>query len=159
MGIGVRDITQKEKSHREARLRKIKGAMSSYKSGMTTFPNLGPDPELGAYPQIAIEIPEQLIRSVALKIVRGCEFILGGKVVEEPYEVRIFFVHPDDLSDATARMFKVPTASITHLGPGFKVTRSAAHDDPNVVMYEIVIWGTIRFYAAIMQAMDFLAPL
>jgi hypothetical protein len=41
------------------------------------------------------------------------------------------------------------SAMSQQLGPGFSVTRAAASDEPNTVLYRIVVWGTIVIYASI----------
>jgi len=36
-----------------------------------------------------------------------------------------------------------------YLGPGFRVRRAVAYDEPLAVVYEIVLWNTLKFYAVI----------
>ena len=40
------------------------------------------------------------------------------------------------------------------MGPGFRVRRAAAHDDPKTVMYKIDIWGTWSIYTSILPAIE-----
>lgn len=69
---------------------------------------------------------------------RGCEFVLAGRIVERPYDLSIYFVYQDMLPGPVARAFESPGAQAFYLGPGFQVIRVAAHDEPNVVMYRIM---------------------
>ena len=61
---------------------------------------------------------------VATKIVRGSEYALANRIIEDPYEVGIYFVHEKDVEGQTARVFESLSAKTTHLGPGFVVTRA-----------------------------------
>jgi hypothetical protein len=89
---------------------------------------------------------------VAEKIVRGCEYKLANRIIDETYEMGVYFAHESDVAEQTARVFQAPRAQTTHLGPGFAVTRAAAHDDPNAVVYKIVVWGTVVIYASILDS-------
>jgi hypothetical protein len=90
------------------------------------------------------------VLQVAEKIVRGCEHKLAGRIIDESSELGVYFAHESDVAEQAARVFEGPSAKLTHLGPGFAVTRSAAHDDPNTVVYRIVVWGTVTIYASIL---------
>ncbi len=84
--------------------------------------------------------------------------MLANRIVEHPYELEIFFVHKSDIEGHTARVFESRSAKTTHLGPGFVVTRSEAHDEPGMAMYRIVVWGTIIIYASIIRFDDPVNP-
>jgi hypothetical protein len=155
MGIRAEGITFEERLRRKALKRKILRSMVPYKPGSETFPGLGPHPEFSEPVSVALTLPEEQIRAVAKKIVRGCEYVLANRIVEPPYELEIFFAHKRDVADKTARVFESLGAKTTHLGPGFIVTRAEAHDEPGPALYKIVVWGTIVIYGAILLATDF----
>jgi hypothetical protein len=60
--------------------------------------------------------------------------------------VKIYFVYDADVPDVI-RIF-APLGPV-HLGPGFRVRRAAAHDEPLAALYEIVLWDTLKFFGAI----------
>lgn len=48
---------------------------------------------------------------------------------------------------SSARVF--PPFGPVYLGPGFRVRRAGAYDEPIAALYEIVIWDSLKFYAVI----------
>ena len=68
--------------------------------------------------------------------------------------MEIYFVHQHNVPGLVAWAFGGPRANTTCLGPGFSVTRAPAHDEPDIVMYKIVVWGKLVIYAAIIPASD-----
>jgi len=85
------------------------------------------------------------------KIVRGCEYVLAGRIIEEPYGIQIYFVHEHNIPEDLARGLESPAAENVHVGPGFRVVRVAPHVDPYAVAYEITLWGSAYFFAFIMN--------
>jgi hypothetical protein len=154
MGIGTEELSAKEAEHRRVQKLKITSATGPYETGTDTLPGLGPHPGFRDDELLRIDIPSDLLYVVAEKIVRGCEYVLANRIVEKPYNVNIYFVHEHHVPDLLARAFVGPSADITHLGPGFKVTRVTAHDEPNTVMYKVVVWGTLVIYAVILPEED-----
>jgi hypothetical protein len=63
-------------------------------------------------------------------------------------EAKIFFIHDRGSEDLTAFVEKLPA---TTLGPGFEVRRGQAPREGGVhiVIYRILIWGTLKIYASI----------
>jgi len=148
LGIGVPNITAQERQHREALKKKIFAGMRRYTSGTATFPGFGPHPGFPAYVQLEIRIPEKLLKEVANKIVRGCEYVLGEeRVVEPPYAVKVYFADPKKVRDVL-RLFD--RFGPVQLGPGFQVRRAIAREDPKSVIYKIDVWDTWTIYASIM---------
>jgi hypothetical protein len=88
-----------------------------------------------------------LIRSCA-----DCEYVLAHRVIEEPFDIQIYFVHDHDLPDDLVRTFQSYAAKDVRVGPGFRVIRVAAHDAPEQVAYKVTLWGTLTFYALILEA-------
>lgn len=150
MGIGVEGLAAKEAEHRRALKLKIIGATTPYKAGSETLPGLGPHMGFPEDELHQIGIPAGPLIEVAKKIVRGCEYVLTGRIVDEPYDVEIYFVLAHEVPDQLLQALGSPNATQTHLGPGFSVTRVAAHDEPNSVIYKIVLWDTLVIYASIL---------
>jgi hypothetical protein len=148
MGIGVKGLSAKQQAHRRALKSKILKEMKPYAPVTPHFPGLGPHPGFPEREQYEIRFPEAMIKQVAGKIVRGCEYVLAGdRVIEAPCTVNIYFAHEQDVDDVV-RMFG--RFGPVQLGPGFEIRRAAAHDDPRAVLYKIDIWGTWTIYASIM---------
>jgi hypothetical protein len=154
MGIGAEGISFGERLRRKALKRKVIKSMRRYESGVETFPGLGPHTEFPERKQFALTFSADQIVEVARKIVRGCEYMLANRIVEEPYVLETYFVEESDIAERTARVFESLSAKTTHLGPGFIVTRSEAHNQPGMAMYKIVVWGTIIIYASITRFDD-----
>lgn len=150
MGIGAEGLSEEETKIRRAQKLKIIEATKPYKAGTETLPGLGPHPGFREDEQIQINIPADKLNRVAEKIVRGCEFVLAKRIIDEPYRVGIYFVHEHNVPDQVVRVFIDPNAHKTELGPGFQVTRAAAHDEPGTVVYRIDIWRTLTIYASVL---------
>ena len=150
MGMGAKDLSVEEAGRRAAQKQKIVNALSTYQAGIETLPGLGPHPGFAKERLLQIRIPEVILHEVTRKMVRGCEYVLGTRIVEMPYEIEIFFPHENNVPEPLVRMSSGTSASETHLGPGFRVIRAAAQDDPYAVWYKITLWGTFTFYAAIL---------
>ncbi len=113
------------------------------------LPGFGPHPGFPAGEQLVLNIPEEVLKSVSEKIVRGCEYRLnGGAYIEQPLHVKIYFVHDRGAEDLTAFLERLPA---TTLGPGFEVRRGQAppEEGEHIVLYRITIWGTLKIYASI----------
>jgi|SRR5579859_2248402 len=148
LGVGVSGLSPEEKKHREALKKKIVGELEPYVAGTPTFPGLGLHKGFSPHQQYMVKIPEVLLKEVAGKIVRGCEYVLGNqRLTEDPAHLRIYFAEENSIQDVLRVFDKFGAA--THLGPGFRVTRAVAHDDHRLVMYKIDIWGTWSIFAVI----------
>lgn len=150
MGIGAEGLSEEEASFRRAQKLKIIEATKPYKVGTETLPGLGLHPGFDEDKQMQINIPADQLNGIAEKIVRGCEFVLAKRIIEEPYRVGIYFVHEHSVPNHVARVFADPNAHNAELGPGFHVTRAAAHDEPGTVVYRIVVWRTLTIYASVL---------
>jgi hypothetical protein len=150
MGIGAEGLSEEERVHRRALKQKVLASARPYQPGTETLPGLGPHPGFPEGDQWTVSVPADLIEAVAAKIVRGSEYVLAKRIVEEPYDLRVYFAHEQNVPGDLVRAFRGPAAQKAHLGPGFKLFRIAPHDDPNTAIYKIVIWDTIVIYGAIM---------
>lgn len=152
LGIGAAaDLTEDEKQKRRAAMKRVFKDAKPYSPEVQphVLPGLGPHPEAPHDKQLQIQVSGEKLQQVFGKIVRGCEYWLADRrIVEPPYEVAIHFVHDCDVPDVI-RAFG-PFGPV-YLGPGFRVRRAGAHDEPLAVLYEIVLWATLKFYAAILR--------
>jgi hypothetical protein len=111
------------------------------------LPGFGPHRGFAPEAQAAIRVPHALLVTLAEKIARGLEYQLAGRYVEAPYKISTFFITPDGVETMRDTVF----ADVPHeyLGPGFRVLRRAAVDDPKIVLYEMLIWGTLTIHVVI----------
>jgi hypothetical protein len=68
---------------------------------------------------------------------------LAKRLVEQPYDLRLYFVHEQNVPEDLVRAFDGPGARHEHLGPGFRLVRVAPHDEPNTAIYKVTIWDVI----------------
>jgi hypothetical protein len=148
IGLRTSELSEKEKRHRAALKSKMLKQISRHKPGSKPLPGLGPHHGFPLEQQIAIRIPQKVLAEVAKKIIRGCEYILGGKrLIEKPFSVDVYF--PDEAHVENLRRMVERSTSARYLGPGFEIRRAEAHDKPGMMVYRVVIWGTLIIYGAI----------
>jgi hypothetical protein len=151
IGIGVSGLRDEEMLHRAAKRRKLLNEVQPYSPDLLPhiIPGLGPHPEAPASLQRQITIEVESVHAVIRKIVRGCEYWLaGGRIVEPPYGITIIF--PTETPEFVNRVMAAFARSPVHLGPGLRIRRGGAHDDPHCALYELVIWETVTVYATIL---------
>jgi hypothetical protein len=151
MGIGVEGLTDEEKRHREARRRKLLNEAQPHSPEVLPhiIPGLGPHPEAPVSSQRQLTMEAESIHAVVKKIVRGCEYWLaGGRIVEFPYEIEVFF--PTETPELVEELLAGFAFGPVHLGPGLRIRRGGAQDDPLTAMYELLLWETITAYASIL---------
>lgn len=151
MGIGVEGLNEEEKRYRDSRRRKLLGEARRYSPEVDhhIIPGLGPHPEAPVSSQMQLTIEAEDVDAVVTKIVRGCEYWLGGgRIVEPPYEVEVFF--PTDTPELVGQLLTACAFGPVHLGPGLRIRRAGAHDDSLSALYELVMWDTLTVYASIL---------
>jgi hypothetical protein len=148
-GIGIEsELPPKEKAIRAKLRTKLRQETVSYSRAAGqrgVLPGFGPHSEFPVESQVALSVDTKALKDVCLKVVRGLEFHVGGRYVEPPYKLDVFF-----LDEAAARQLATRFGpSILHLGPGFHVQRASAQDDPCHVLYRIKIWDTLKVHGII----------
>lgn len=149
IGIGAEGLSVKERTYREALKQKVLASAQRYQPGTETFPGLGPHGDFPVGEQWIVTFPADILAAVAKKIVRGSEYVLAKRIVEQPYDMRVYFAHDQDVPEPLGRAFQCSAAQTAHLGPGFRLFRIVPHDEPNTAIYKIVVWGTVVIYGAI----------
>jgi hypothetical protein len=137
IGIRVEGLSEEEKRHREARRRKMLSEVRPYSPEIQAhiIPGLGPHPEAPVSSQLQLMIKAEDIYAVVKKIVRGCEYWLsGGRIVEPPYEIEVFF--PTETPEDVNKLMAAFALGPVFLGPGLRIPRGGAHDDPLTVLYD-----------------------
>jgi hypothetical protein len=149
-GIGAVGIDEEEKRIRAALKQEVLASARRYtdEERPHILPGIGPYPEGPSDQQMVIDIPADKLYEVAKKIVRGSEYWFSkGRIIEHPYEIQIFFAHDPDVPDVVT-MFSAFSAF--HFGPGFRVRRGVANEDPLSAIYEVLVWDTLKFYASVL---------
>jgi hypothetical protein len=152
LGIGVEGLSDGEAAHRRKLKLGLINATMPYEPSIDNLPGLGLHAEFGDEGALQVKIPADLLIMVCKKIVRGCEWVLVHRIIEESFEILIYFVLDQNIPDHLAQAFRSPAAKDVHVGPGFRVIRVAAHDAPDSVAYKITLWGTLTFYALVLEA-------
>jgi hypothetical protein len=109
------------------------------------LPGFGPNRDFPKESQLAISVNAEKLKEVCRKIVRGLEYHVVDRYVEPPYLLEVFFVN----DEAATKLSSSFAPASLHLGPGFRVQRASAQDDPRHVLYEIKIWDTLLVHGSI----------
>ena len=147
LGIGVSGLNEREQKHRSALRAKLLKQINPGWKDSVIVPGLGPHTGFPEEGQSSIEIPSDSLHAVAEKIVRGCEYKMGGgRIVDPPYEVSIHFAEESEVPDVLRLLAPLGPEN---LGPGFRIQRGVAKDDPKTAIYRIGIWDKVKFFAFI----------
>jgi hypothetical protein len=139
LGLDTDQLSEKEKEHRDNLRARIRSELIS--SADVEGKPEARVPGLGPYDSAewAVPLPWASLSIVAEKIVRGCEYNLAGRYVELPYGVRTFIRDTADVPEPFASF-----GQILDFGPGFRIIRVFATEDPSVVRYWMSLWGTLH---------------
>ena len=138
--------------HCAAKRRKLLNEAQPYSPDMLPhiIPGLGPHPEAPVSLQRQLTIEAESVHAVIRKIIRGCEYWLaGGRIIEPPYNITVIF--PTETPEFVKQVMTAFALGPVHLGPGLRIRRGGAHDDPLCALYELVIWETMTVYASIQR--------
>jgi hypothetical protein len=144
-GLDVQGLTLVERSHRDALLSRIRSELipnSRVVARAGAIPGLGPP--AGASVQWSVPIPWAGLSIMTEKIARGCEYKLRRRLLEAPYGIRTSVMENGDVPEAYAANWEV-----FEFGPGCRVRRLFAIEDPNIVLYWISVWGALHLQATI----------
>jgi hypothetical protein len=97
----------------------------------------------------ALLIPENSLEALGEKIVRGVTYVLKDKILDDNYIVEILIVQ-DNFNTQISEVIRKHTF-IHHRGPGIIVGVATPNDNPDCGWFEILIWGKIKFYGAVLQ--------
>ena len=149
VGIGVEsELSSKEKAIRAKLKSKLMRETMPYaqvagRPGI--LPGFGPHNDFPLESQIAVSVNAEALQDVSRKIVRGLEHHVSDRYVEPPYVLDVFFID-DEAAQKLATGFGPPTL---YLGPGFRVQRAIARDDPGHTLYRIRIWDTLLVHGSV----------
>jgi hypothetical protein len=130
VGIGVEsELSSKEKTIRAKLKSKLMRETMPYaqvagRPGI--LPGFGPHHDFPLEAQIAVSVNAEALKDVCRKIVRGLEHHVSDRYIEPPYVLDVFFI--DD--EAAEKLVTGFGQRSLYLGPGFRVQRAVAGDDP-----------------------------
>jgi hypothetical protein len=142
---------EKDRQHREAGREKLRRRIREFDSASLKtpiLPNIGtlPSPQNGSYSGEYVDWSD--LQCLLAKFVRGITYVATGEVLPREYIVRIIRPNvysriPDELLNTSLALFE--------RGPGFRVERHAAADDPYAAFFRILLWGKYEFFAAVLN--------
>lgn len=143
LGLHVKNLSEDEKAYRDRLGSRLRAELlpNAEIAAETVIPGLGPhenSPWMVPFPWASLSI-------ITEKIVRVCEHKIKGRFVESPYGVR---TSVDSAAGVLPEPLR-PFATVARFGPGFKVTRLSAIEDPLIVRYWISIWDALHLRAYI----------
>lgn len=149
-GVGVQEskMSGRDRSARLKRLERLINVTKSFShTEMEAFPGLGPHEGFPSESQKAFPAPTRELETVSKKIIRGMEYWLAKRYVEEPLEVEAYIYIKNEIPDVQRLL---TTLGKQHIyGPGFEVTRVSG-ESGLAVIYKFLIWKTIKVYGSVM---------
>jgi len=138
---------EKDKRAREAKRKQIIGE-SLYGTNIPQkgiYPNFGNVFNLPNEDQIGIKIPQDSIKKLTQKIVKGITFIENARFIEPPYGIDVYVVED---KNATQIVNQIKTfGKVYAREPGITVIRAVLPDDGMTSICLIEIWGRFKMYA------------
>ncbi len=147
-GIGASGLSEKERRHRVALRDKIRDEVRPYSSDdqAMCFQAWGRTQRFRQSYSSRYRFPRTCCTWCQK---RSCEGASTGSPTDESlsaYEIDVAFARelPQDVLQSFAPFGPV------YLGPGFRIRRAGAIDDPGVAMYEIVVWASWTICAGVL---------
>ena len=141
-----------DRKHREAGREKLRRSLNEAESislDKPVFPNVGTIPPAtdGHYATQTVSWSD--LERIVLKFIRGISYLATRQVLPSDYVIRV--VRPDAYSRMPEELLRTP-ADVFERGPGFRVYRHAAADDPFAGLFRIYLWGKYEFFGAIWRS-------
>ena len=150
LGIDEDSLSPEEIEIRRKLLKKIFSETKPYTPDIKVFPGLGLHEGFPPELQVTTPVPFNELEKVSKKIVRGLEYIFGGKrYIEEPYEVEVYFPEEKHGIKSLYDLLKKHGMQATY-GPGFYVERAVATDKTKSVIYQIKVWNKLTIFGSVM---------
>lgn len=150
LGIDIDSLPLEEREIRSKLLKKIISETKPYTPDTKAFPGLGIHEGYPPESMVTTPVPFDEIEEVSRKIVRGLEYIYGGKrYIEKPYEVEVYFLDENHGIKSLYDLLK-KHGTQTSYGAGFHIERAAATDKIKSVLYQIKIWNKLTIFGSVM---------
>ncbi len=149
LGVGaVGNLTNKELTARIKRREKLLSEMTPFTADKKPFPGLGL--HTGYTPEVHMTVPvPKDLKKVSEKIIRGLEYCMGDRYIEPPNNIEVYFVEVEKNLSSVYQLLAQHGVKESH-GPGFIVERVESNDGSKLVIYRVIIWGTLIIWGSIM---------
>jgi hypothetical protein len=111
------------------------------------FPNFGFHSKVDPQKQLAILVSDQSLRSIGEKFIRGITWVIDKRYIEADHEIEIYFFR-ENLAGAFIEPIRRFGKEYS-LGPGIRILRAVAHEDPISGLYLIEIWRKLKMYGSV----------
>ncbi|MBI5401393.1 hypothetical protein HZB05_01020 [Candidatus Wolfebacteria bacterium] len=139
---------EREKRIREARTRKIVQSIFPTKGSINgIFPNFGYHAGWTPEEQYGVPIPANLPEKVGRKLIRGIEYKLDNRYINNSFDLNVYFCHEDTIRDVISLIRK--NGQKETIAPGFEFYRVAF--ERRYFLYEIRIWDKFVVYGSMMK--------
>lgn len=111
------------------------------------FPNFGIHAHIDPEKQLAVLVSDENLRAIGEKLIRGITWVIDGKYINVDHEIEIYFFR-----EHLAGPFLEPIKRFGKeysLGPGIRIVRAIAREDPISGLYLIQIWKRLRMYGSV----------
>jgi len=137
---------------RACRLSKIRADMHTFDQPPNegVLPGLGPIPGLKYEKYVGVLVPQDDLRCIVLKIVRGLALRLDGVYLDGDLEIHCYPFEGDGepwINDVLSRF-----GSAYEWGDGIKVVRAAVEGDPRASLTRVEFWQRFKFYGIVRPA-------
>ena len=115
------------------------------------LPNFGPKNK-SSNGYFGNKIPEGELKTLGKKIIRGHQYVIEKKYIENDYSIEIFFVNNKDVQKVINLINH--HGKKYYRGPGLTIVHAVASEDNMVALYMIEIWGQKIYGAVIKREFD-----
>jgi hypothetical protein len=98
--------------------------------------------------QYAIPVPKSSIDLLGEKLIRGFTYEKHARYIEADHEVSIWVAHEEHAKPLIESIRR--HGAEYHQGPGIKIGAAYTPEDPISGIFEIIIWGKLRLYGAVL---------
>lgn len=139
---------ERERKIREARSRKILQSIFPTKGSTNgIFPNFGYHAGWVPEGQRGVLIPADLPEKVGRKLIKGIEYKIDGRYIDNSFDLNVYFCHEDTICDVISLIRK--NGQKHTIAPSFEFYRVAF--ERRYFLYEIRIWDKFVIYGSMMK--------
>ena len=111
------------------------------------FPNFGFHAHTDPEEQLAVLVSDKNLKAIGEKLIRGITWVIDENYIDVDHQIKIYFFH-----EHLAGPFLEPInryGKEYSLGPGIRILRAIAKEDPISGLYLIEIWKKLRMYGGV----------
>lgn len=111
------------------------------------FPNFGFYQNIDPKDQLGVLVSDNKLKAFGEKLIRGITWVISNDYIESNHKIEIYFFR-----EQLAGPFLDPLKKFGRqysLGPGLRILRAVAHEDPISGLYMIEIYSRLKMYGAV----------